>query len=449
MPEVYWLTCLLFIGAVYLAVQGRHVSLATGAGWILLGLVHGAVVKPLFVYFDLPSEELIDLTLFDQISRADYWNFGSALLLVYGLFVAAMLFAGHYGQSARHTAGRYAVEFSNGVLAIFVLVSIIGAAGLFIQHPALLETGNKNSIATTDLEDYSSGGAFRTLAGFSYIVSVLSIANVGARRARMLDRLVGLGSATLWLGFCYLSDQRGTIVLSIVSYVLAYRRFVRPLSRKVIAVVAVCVLAVVTVRTVGRIAADDAALPDTLAQVFANAIGRNFVENGKTIAVIQAVPDSIDFQYGKSYLDAILILVPRELFPAKATVNLDTVVGNAVFGCGSFGACAVPPGLLAESYLNFGIVGFVILPVLIGLVTGWLDRLARITESRSIYGVLYISTLIFVGWSILGSGIASVITQLVVQCAATVLVYYASKITRLAPPAARPTATGRLHRPLN
>jgi hypothetical protein len=127
------------------------------------------------------------------------------------------------------------------------------------------------------------------------------------------------------------------------------------------------------------------------------------------------VPQALDYQLGKTYLDGVLILVPRALYPAKATVNLDTLVGNAVFDCGAFGACAVPPGLIGEAYLNFGLAGVPTIALLSGALVGWIDRRFRIPRIGCASELLFVYSLLFFGMSILGSGYSSVITQFAVQ----------------------------------
>ena len=122
------------------------------------------------------------------------------------------------------------------------------------------------------------------------------------------------------------------------------------------------------------------------------------------LSIIKAVPDQLDFQYGFSYLNSVLVLIPRSLYPEKPFVNLDTTIGQTVFGCNSFGACGVPPGLLAESYLNFGLVGLFVMPVVLGLFVGKLDLQFKLSRPGGKFQIFYVTTGLYLGMAILGSG---------------------------------------------
>jgi hypothetical protein len=103
---------------------------------------------------------------------------------------------------------------------------------------------------------------------------------------------------------------------------------------------------------------------------------------------------------------------------------LDTTIGQAVFGCEVFGACAVPPGLIGESYLNFGVPGVFLMPVLMGILVGAMDLRFRMTRPGNAYQVLYLMSGLYIGMGILGSGLASSITQLIMQAVAVTAVCF-------------------------
>jgi hypothetical protein len=168
------------------------------------------------------------------------------------------------------------------------------------------------------------------------------------------------------------------------------------------------------------------------ALVAANFIGQNLIENGKTASVVKAVPNKLDFQYGKTYLDAVLILIPRSLYPDKTTVNLDTVIGNKVFECDAFGACGVPPGFVAESYLNFGPLGVLVCAALYGLLIGHIDARFNRTSKGRLFDLFFLYSFIYCGMAILGSGMSGVITQVITQSAELTLVWFIAGRRRVA-----------------
>jgi hypothetical protein len=187
-------------------------------------------------------------------------------------------------------------------------------------------------------------------------------------------------------------------------------------------------LGMMFIRTVLRLATDEVGVLALADEIVGNYIGRNFVDNAKTLIILRSIPEQLAYSYGGSYLDSILILVPRALFAAKQTVNLDTVVGMSVFGCEVFGACGVPPGLIAESYLNFGLFGLPVMMLMCGWLTAWLDY--RAARGSVLFKLFYAASLIYFGLAVLGSSISSFATQTVMDAFMLLLVYFAALRSR-------------------
>jgi oligosaccharide repeat unit polymerase len=422
MPALY-----LILASILCAVFVRFMfrgglTLGTAGGWVVVTCIHGLLMKPLFVSFDIPSAAILDDLLFDGVTREEYWIWGTISLVAYALFFLTMVLVGRYRKPVR--SQRRSVEYWNWRLALFLLVGLVGVLGYFAQFPDLLLGVSKNSIAANALDEYNSGGIWINLANFAYVVSICALVNVGAGVARRRSWLLFCMAVLLWIPFCYLSDQRGLMLFTVVTYVVAYSQFIRPLSKKSIALAMFTTIALLVVRTLVRFLAGGSDLRDTAAQTLANVVGQNFVEHSKMIAIVKAIPDVLDFQYGYSYLNAILVLIPRSFFPDKPFVNLDTTIGQAVFGCQVYGACAVPPGLLGESFLNFGVPGVFLMPILMGILVGAMDLRFRMTRPGNTYQVLYLMSGLYIGMGILGSGVASSITQLIVQAVAVTAVCF-------------------------
>jgi oligosaccharide repeat unit polymerase len=411
MAEIYLLiaSCLCITMLIFMA---RGVTLFTAGGWVVLTSLHGLLIKPIFVYFNLPNAEVLDALLFRSVTRDEYWFWGTISLAAYSLFFAAMLVAGRYsrpfsGVGRAKTTSRYA----NSRLFIFLIVALLGIGGFLIQFPDLLESMSKNKIASNELSEYSGGGPWRIIIQFAYLVSLCALINAGDPRRKKSSIALFLFAAIAWMSFCYVSDQRGLLLFSVIGYLIAYSRFVKPLSFSSVLTAATAVVAVLVVKTISRLQAGAAELQDTAAQTLANLVGQNFVEHSKMISIIKAVPEKLDFQYGFSYLNSVLVLIPRSLFPEKPFVNLDTTIGQTVFDCNSFGACGIPPGLLAESYLNFGVAGLFVMPVVLGLLVGKLDLQFKLSRPGGKFQIFYLTTGLYLGMAILGSGIASSITE--------------------------------------
>ncbi len=417
MAFLYWLLLALATTLTAWQVRRAHIGWNTCASWALLALAHGLIFKPLFVAFEYPSMELIEVVLLQKITISEYWAGSVILLAPYAVFVACMLGAGRYRDRPKndHAGSLKTIHFDERMLAALSMVALFGFVGFFTQFPQLLESANKNSIATADIADYSSGGIWRALVELAYVVSLCALLNAGRVKLKRRNLLLFGVSAALWLTFCFLSDQRGFVIFSVVTYLLAYGRFVGQVPKRAIMLIGMTMVMAIVGKTVMRLQAESGGAQEDVAIVAANFIGQNLVENGKTISIVKAVPQVIDYQLGKTYVDAVLILVPRAIFPDKTTVNLDTIIGNKVFECDAFGACGVPPGMLAESYLNFGAFGAIVLPALFGVLIGKLDARYRRVRSRGLFDLFYLYSFVFCGMAILGSGMSSVITQVLTQ----------------------------------
>jgi oligosaccharide repeat unit polymerase len=432
MPEIYMALAAVLCAVMLAYLLKGGMTLATCAGWVILTCVHGLLFKPMFVYFDFPSADVLDFVLFRRLSREEYWPWATVSLLAYVVLFGAMMITGRYRRPPERVQQSGTVQcFNNVALGIFLLLAVVGLGGFVVQFPQLLDSDSKNAIASSDLADYNGGGIWRSLAELAYLVSLCCLVNIGARVERRASIAMFVMSAGTWLGFCFLSDQRGAMLFSMATYLIAYNRYIGTVSGKSV-FAAVCITgALVVFKTVSRLQAGGAALQESLAGTVGNFVGQNLIEHGKTITIIKSVPDVLSFQYGYTYLNAILVLVPRSLFPGKTSVNLDTTIGNAIYGCDAFGACGVPPGLLAESYLNFGVLGLVLMPFLMGLFIGKIDRTFRDGKRGVAFDMFYLISLLYLGMAIVGSGISSSITSVITQSISVLVVcYVAAKTVR-------------------
>ena len=423
-PFLYWTALAVGVAMTWWYMARARIGWNNAASWALLTLAHGLIFKPLFVAFEYPSSELIQLTLLQKITVDEYWMGGLLSLIPYAVFVACMLMTGKYRRRASvpRVAARV-ISFSEGALCGILAIAVAGLFGFFMQFPQLLETANKNSIATLDLADYNSGGVWRSMIDLAYVVSLCAMLNARRPAVRRRNLVLTAVAALLWLSYCLLSDQRGLVIFSVVTYLLAYARFISPVPRRVIAAIVVALVCAVIAKTALRLHAESEDVQADAALVAANFIGQNLIENGKTASIVKAVPGRLDFQFGKTYVDAVLVLIPRSLYPDKTTVNLDTVIGNKVFECDAFGACGVPPGFVAESYLNFGPIGVLVCAALYGLLIGKLDARFRTSSKGSLFDLFFLYSFIYCGMAILGSGMSGVITQVITQSAELAIIW--------------------------
>jgi hypothetical protein len=422
---LYFILSTSLIAFGFLALHHKPWA-APGRLLALVVLFYGLVFKPIFVALSYPSKEFIDIFVLSPLTQSYYWSGSVALLGCYGLFVLAMVITSKLLSWCRRPRSvTVQVYFSPRKAFILLLIGLFGFSSFLWLHPELLTTANKNILATDDLSTYSGDGVVRLLTSVLFVLPFFMLVNFGSGDKQNASQKIFWFSTCAWISFGVLSDQRGLILFSVLAWIIAYNIYVRSIQRKYLLLMFCAAVSLVIFKTANRLSDNGF---ESFNEIIGNYIGRNFVENSKSLIIINAIPDALPFAYGTSYLDAILILVPRSLMPNKLTINLDTIIGNTVFDCSNFGACAVPPGLLAESYLNFGLPWMIVTALTFGWMTAWLDW--KSTGQGLLFQLFYASYLVFFSMSVLGSGFASFITSGIAHALVLIFAWYALKIRR-------------------
>ena len=114
--------------------------------------------------------------------------------------------------------------------------------------------------------------------------------------------------------------------------------------------------------------------------------GRHFLDLIKTTHIVDAVPEVLEFQYGKTLLAWVATPVPRSIWPGKPAIRPGGDLGTAVFGMRP--GSGVPPGIVGELYMNFGVWGVFVGLFVIGCLLGSLY--ATLRPHFSVPGVVLI-----------------------------------------------------------
>lgn len=101
------------------------------------------------------------------------------------------------------------------------------------------------------------------------------------------------------------------------------------------------------------------------------AVNRNMLGISKTAHIINGVPHKIDYKYGSTMVSWVYAPIPRSVWPQKPNVSVGKEVGTAIFDAkrNSYsGGSGVPPGIIAELFINFGSVGVIVLMGIFGII---------------------------------------------------------------------------------
>ena len=127
----------------------------------------------------------------------------------------------------------------------------------------------------------------------------------------------------------------------------------------------------------------------------------DFVALDSFTAIINAGPSVFPFRYGGTYLDGVLFVVPRRLWPQKPG-SFSVAVGRYMLGTEN----DLPPGFIGELYINFRLAGVLAGSYLLGILLRWAHRwtLSGDPAAVPVYAVLAPYLFMFMGRNFLGGG---------------------------------------------
>jgi oligosaccharide repeat unit polymerase len=429
MYEIVYFTLLIpvIFYSIYLC-KNNKIIWYSNAFFISAAFIHGLLLKPLFFLIEIPSKESAENSIF-PISYDEYWESSIPLLFVYFIYLISSNISLR-GIIKKGNNGSCDVLFRSCATFLSTILVMIGIYLFISKFPMLLETFNKGSISNPNLEDYTSGGIYRTIIGISPVVMLFSIYNIGRNYKLKYNFIILICNVFMYLFYALLSDQRAIVINLMITLLITYHIFVRSISKKTVILFIIIGLMIGIFQTFNRDHVNIGDIKSKIENLVSNINGRNGIENSKTILIIKSTPEVIEYKYGSSLLDSLLILIPREIFPEKKTVNIETELGFKLFNADNFGAGAVPPGLIAEMFINFNIIGIFFGIVIVGIFSNTLDKKFKNTSSTLLYKFSYILGLSSFGAGVLGSSLSGMITHLIIQLSSLCFLYYFSKFNR-------------------
>jgi oligosaccharide repeat unit polymerase len=297
---------------------------------------------------------------------------------------------------------------SMGAFAAFVAVTFKGAGDFALQmlssHRGL----------TTDLSEYQSYGYLRLLVGLSNLAAYVAYAQSRvdkSQRMRRFYRRIVLVGLLVSLMMAFYSQSRASLVFAIlnvvfIKYYLDGRRFPVKLFA-ILAPIGVALFMVTSMLRGGTgVTLADRITPMTI--VAPIVLTTSGIDASKTAHIIDYVDDTQDFKFGATLVQFATAVVPRQLWQDKP-VNLDTFIGEKIYGTTWLGSSAVPAGFFGEMYMNFWYAGIVVGALVLGMVIKWLNNLLAGNRESLAFVLVYVVMLQQFGMSVLASGVSSTI----------------------------------------
>ncbi|MBY5163593.1 hypothetical protein [Salsipaludibacter albus] len=177
----------------------------------------------------------------------------------------------------------------------------------------------------------------------------------------------------------YFLSSRTTIMVPVVWALLVWVALRRrePSVKTLVTVFVLGFVAAVAlqgVRAANQRGVDLAADPLGLGRSISTAVASGkSLSVGVTGMVVQRVPEQFPYQYGRSMVSWTYAAVPRTLWEDKPPVRLGPQLGAPVFGQSEERRTGVPPGILGELWINFGVLGVGVGALVWGLAIRTID----------------------------------------------------------------------------
>lgn len=304
--------------------------------------------------------------------------------LAIGALGAILVYLGYYLPVGRHLAQRLPLptrQWSNSSLTVFIFVSVvltIGALSVFLAANGGLSTlaqffSGRNKVSVTALQQ-SSGYLYSA----PLFLAPIGIMAIGLSRQRWrIGLFVGLLlialSQVLTIGT---GDRSWTLPAVAALFLVWYlRRGRRPgLSVIVIALAVTFMLGITLPRQYRNTEARSLPLSQLLTQdilspgqVLQDFFAREDTAMADGLAVeLQFVPDSINYQLGRTYLEAATRPIPRAAWAEKPRAAETQLMGTIWPQIASAGV-GFSFSIFGEPYLNFGLLGVIVISLAFGV----------------------------------------------------------------------------------
>jgi oligosaccharide repeat unit polymerase len=380
----------------------------------------GILLRAIYITFDIPSASIINTVfLLGQSKEFLVWPM---VLVAAGI---GCLTLGFIAGPAMPRKWNYKICQSDWwnerrfwiALSVLLLISWIGFY-YFVQNTVEDLSVDKLSAqrgVAADLNDYRAYGYLRWMASMSDLVFSLCVVRViSTRKFRTWAIIFGAAAFLTSMLYGIFSSSRGGVAVLFLN-ALAITYYLRGRKVKIVKVFAaiLVMLFFVKVLTIWRVTGqfdEGIRQGSNVTEIFDPVIlSVTLIDVSKTAHIVSAIPGNLDYQWGWTFSTIILAWIPRDVWREKPVTNADTIVGQAVFGATSYGAGAVPPGLIAESYLNFSVPGVIIICFLCGFFLKFITtNFENYATNRNVV-LLYVTSLMTIGLWFLGSSLTSVI----------------------------------------
>ena len=406
--------------------------------FVLLAIGMGCTLQCLCMSFMWPDAEAIEkLLILDE--SPDFFLYPSALYILGILFLTIGYFANRKISPRKLRINReYSTRNMVIVLGACLLLSVVATLA-FVRFTGGATSGKisakRTTIKTLAVEDddgFRQHGYLRHAGKLANIVFLVLFSFFSSRNERLNFfhwTLIGT-SFVLACALPFYMSLRGQVIWVMLSGLgVTYYHWRGNFLFRVATFGSVAV-ALFLVMSVLRNAGEDNPFEDlTLSHSVKSLIlNRNGPGLSKTAHIINHIPDTLEYQYGKTIAVWLIAPIPREIFPSKPLVHTGPVIGTRVYGNRVSG---VPPGLIAELYWNFHIPGIMFGMILVGWLLHSVYKLFQNCDiDPAILSPIYLFAIVPVGFAIVGHSLGfGTVMRIVDFLTIVVVVFFCSRPT--------------------
>lgn len=421
---------LTYTGAAFLApiipmtaslLRGRNFDPFEPTTLIALTVFVGTSLRAVWLQTSSAAERVQFIlmgTTLDQVAANVPWMLLSLVAFTVGYIVTPFRFKLERSrQVITYAMSRRRVELA---LSVSLIMAIIGVALLVRQYGISL-TGDLAAQSVKRVQTFTNeGGEVVFGSGYEQFIAGAAQHGVALLAALLLSRMVRPNVRWLvWMGVLgffavltpFLTSSRSQLVLvglNILIFAFYYNRL------KLRMILLCAALAVPIVATMGALRDQNTktVMFDEGATAADRILGSgSSLDFIRTSAIMDRVPQVVEYQYGMTYLALLAAPIPRAIWADKPNVGLGGFVKSRIFGQ-QVRTNGWPSGMIAEGWINFGFPGLFVPLFLFGAMLRILYESCRPLLGVSFpITLLYSTTCYRLGFAMIALNFAHGITQ--------------------------------------
>lgn len=413
---------ILFITSLPILISNEH-NLFSPLNYLTYFIFLNIIIRNIYILFDYPSSSYVN-SIFLLFHGKEVLIKPILLTLVgFIFFTIGYLFYPYKRSTFNQNIVVWNVRRLN-LLSFFLLsISFISfikfiASSKLSWFSLTLQTFSSYRGVSSDLSEYNAQGLIRVLIQLSLIVFYINYIQFkrSGKKLFLNKFFIAFSFIISLLFFFFVQSRSGVIFLFINCFIIDYYLNNHELSLKRILILFPIVILFFSFMTSIRGGSNfelNKAFKKSVFNVLDPLVANNGgIDTSKTAHIMDYIDKHNDFKYGSTYLWIFSSFIPRSIW-ANKPVNIDTIVGNKIYGANSYGTGAVPPGLIAESYWNFGYLGILTIPFFVGLFTKYLHVYFKKINDDNNKILFYVVCFIAIPYSCFGSSIASALVGLI------------------------------------